>query len=154
VHKGLVLGNQARFEPDHRNLNEEHLGITFAKSSSVIVPFASFKEHTQHIHTVLRWLGIFFIEDNLEVHTKLVDRDLLVTSIVLQGTGKETLSKVELVDPEHSRNTFFNPGLEEIETLFKILNVASERFQRRITLLKPHLRYLGTDQSVESLFKL
>jgi len=129
VHEILELSFEARSEPNHGHLNEEYLGITFSKSSSVIIPLASFEEHTLNVHTMSRRYSIFFIEDNLEVHTKLVNRDLLITSIVLQSTGEETLSEVELVDPHNRRNTFVNPGLEEEQAFLKILDVASKGFQ-------------------------
>jgi hypothetical protein len=43
-----------------------------------------------------------------------VDRNFVLSRVVLKGTGKEPVSEEEFVDPENFWNSFLDPGLEEL----------------------------------------
>jgi len=66
------------------------------------------------------------IVDDFEVQVHGIDRDLVLTGIVLQRTGEETVGEEELVDPEVLGDLAVSPGLEEVKSFFQVLNVASE----------------------------
>lgn len=79
--------------------------------------------------------------DDFEVHSHSINRNLHLSGVVLQGTGQETVSEVELVDPEVLRDLGVNPSLEELKTLLEIFSEATKRLKRWVALLEPHCWY-------------
>jgi len=62
-------------------------------------------------------LNINDIVDNGEVQVHGVNGDLVFTRIILQGTGQETVSEEEAIDPEEFRNLGFRPCVEESQSV-------------------------------------
>ena len=122
----LIL--QARLEPNHRALNEEDLGITLIQKPGLMIPLATFDEHSTNVNTVNGRRWVIFL-NNLVVEDQLIDWNLILSCVVLHGTGEETLGEEELVDPVELWDTVIDPALEELKSLFQILNIASQWFQ-------------------------
>jgi len=73
----------------------------------------------------------------LEVEFNFINSNDVSTSIVLLGTGEETLSEEEAGDPVTRRCTVVNPVLHEAKAINKVTHPGSEWLQRRISLLCP-----------------
>lgn len=143
----------AGFEPYHRTLNKEYLSIRFIQQACLVIPLAPFNEHTAHVNTIL-WWGWVLILDYFKVESQLINGDQVLTSVVLHGTCQETLSEVELIDPVERWNTVIDPILEEFQSLFEILDIATQGFEWGIRSSFPQLRYLTIKERLESFFKL
>jgi hypothetical protein len=143
----------ARLEPNHGRLDEEDFGITFVKHSLVKIPLASFDKHTINIDTVFRSWRVLFLND-LKVEDQAIDGNTVLSGVVLNSTCEETLSEVELVDPEELRNAMVDPVLEELQTRFKVSNVTSERLERGIGFALPKSRHLTIKQGFKGIFEL
>lgn len=55
--------------------------------------------------------------DDFIVKEQLIDRDLILSCIVLECSCEETLSEEELIDPVERWDTIVDPVLEEFESL-------------------------------------
>lgn len=66
-----------------------------------------------------------------------IDRDFVLSGIVLHGSSQETVCEEELVDPVHFGDAVIDPGLEEIQAVFQVLDVTSQRLQGWETCLQP-----------------
>ena len=64
--------------------------------------------------------------DDLEVEDQLIDGNLILSGEVLNGTSKETLSKVELADPVVGWDALVDPGLEEFKSSLEIGDITTE----------------------------
>ncbi len=147
----LNLRCQARFEPYHWTLHEQNLQITFIQKPSWVVPFASLNKHSTDINTVIRGRWVFIL-DHFVVKDKLVNRDLILSGIILETTGEETLSEIELVYPEERWNTLIDPSLEEFQSLLEILDITSKGLQRWVTLAFPELRNFTIKERFQGFF--
>jgi len=52
------------------------------------------------VDAILGCLCVLLVEDHFEVHIKGVNSNLVGASVILQGTGQETVSEEEQVDVE------------------------------------------------------
>jgi hypothetical protein len=60
--------------------------------------------------------------NHVKVHVHCIDSDLVLSSVVLESTSEETMSKVEKVNPEILWDSSVNPFLEELKSVFEIFN--------------------------------
>lgn len=150
VERGLVdtfkvlVGLEHRLEPHHGAASVENLLLGFTESSSLVIPAAAFNEHAEHVDTFFG-LGQGFvvndIMDDFEVQVHRINGNLVLTGVVLQGTGQETVSEEELVDPEVLGDRAVGPGLEEVKSFLQVLDVACKGLQARIRLAHPKSRH-------------
>lgn len=89
-----------------------------------MVPLATFNVHSTYINTVfrLRWIVIL---DDFIVEDQLINRDLVLTSIVLQGTSQESLCEEEFIDPIERRHAMVNPVSEELQSSNKVFHIST-----------------------------
>jgi len=64
--------------------------------------------------------------NDLEVENELINRNLILSSIVLHGTSQEPLREEELADPVEGRNALVYPVLEEFQALLQIADIAAQ----------------------------
>lgn len=118
---------------DHGAISEKNLGVALSYRERLRVPLASFHVHTKNKDAVIGFRSILVSNDFVvEVHS--VDRDLVLSGVILAGTSQETMSKEELVDHENARDSVVNPVLEEVETGLQILDITTKRLERTETL--------------------
>jgi len=139
------LGLNDRFEPHHHHSAVENLRVRFTEHTVYSIPLAAFQVHTVHMDTFWRSRHLFQVDNvvnNFEVHSHSIDRNLHLSGVILKSASQETVSEVELVNPEVLGDLSVKPGLEELNTFNQILDVTSERLERWVTSLHPHSRNL------------
>jgi len=96
---GEVFG-LAWFEPDERALGVEYFEITLDKRILVITPLTPFKEHACHNYAIF-WFSWVLINNHLEVVVQQINSNVVLSSIILQSTSNESLSKEESRNPQN-----------------------------------------------------
>lgn len=71
--------------------------------------------------------GLFSV-DYRKIELYLVDRDFVLSSIVLSDSCEETLGEVKPGEPENNRNTIIYPVFEHFGPMNQVLVVAYEGF--------------------------
>jgi len=91
-----------------------------------------------------------FVED-VKVEAKKVDGNGVLASVVLLDSGEKRLREEEPREPEDRWGFRLVPVQKELEPSEEVVDVASERLQRRVRLLHPHPRYfaLQSEQKTE-----
>jgi len=149
---------QSRHEVDHGAASVQNLGVRLSEETLFRIPLGSFDVHSNDMDSIFGGgdtLAIIrHIMDNLEVITKGINSDGVLSGIVLHSTGQETMGEEELVDPEAFGNTASDPFVEELKSFFKILDVTTERLERRETLGDPHSGDLTIRHCDHSVFKV
>ena len=124
----LDLVAEARLVPNHRATHKEHLWVTFIQQAGLVVPLAALYVGSCHVDSIGRGLTFLILHD-FEIENELVNRDFVLSGIVLHRTSQETLREEELVDPEERRNALIDPLVEELQAHSQIRDVSSQRFQ-------------------------
>ena len=105
-----------RQQPDQRELGVELLRVRFVKVVGLGVPAGALHVHSIDEAAILRGLadgGWSRVVAHLEVVAKLIDGDLVLSCVVLEGTREESLWEEETRDPEGSWGSAVNPFGEE-----------------------------------------
>jgi hypothetical protein len=84
--------------------------------------------------SIFWFLGVLLVSYDFIIEVHRVDRDSILSGIVLQGTSEETMSEEELVDRVGCRHSFIIPLLEEFKTILQVFDVRAKFLQRWITL--------------------
>lgn len=132
-------------QPHDGHRRDQDLGVGLIKVLVVRVPSASFDEQTMDKGTIigfLRCIDTLGIRDNLEVVLDGIDRNLVLSGIVLLDTSKETVSEMEAGNPEACRVIFIDPSLVLFESLHQVDNEGSKGLQ---SVIGPFLPLLGHD---------
>lgn len=90
---------------------------------------------------------------HMEIESESVDWVFILSSIVLKNTCQEGLSEEETRNPEVGWRAIFNPFLHEFESLDKVVDVASKRFQAGIGNFEPNSRHLVIKNTIEYSLK-
>ena len=96
---------------------------------SLTVPSCTFHVHAKDKATILRRLsdgGRIGIVTDLEVVAELVDRDLVLTGVILQRTREEGLGEEETGDPESGWGSRLDPLNQEGDPLVQIVDPRGE----------------------------
>ena len=120
------------FKPNVRHLGVENLRVRLSEDFLFAAPAAAFQEQSVDIGTVFcAGLKIVFlgVTHDFELEIDLIDRDHMLSSIVLLDTCQETLGEEETGYPEGLGSTVFNPILHELETLDKVKNPGCKRLK-------------------------
>ena len=160
VHRTLVavdalqVGYLDRLDPDHRHLVVQHLGHLLGESAGLAVPARAIHEQAVYVGAVLGLLVHIVDGYDLEVEVEQVDGNGVAARVVLLDAGEKGLREVEAGDPERGRLVLVVPLLEEVEALDQVAEVAAERLQRRIRVLRPHVGHLADEQRVGERLQL
>jgi hypothetical protein len=144
-------------QPHDGHRRDKHLGVRLIEVLVVGVPSASFNEQTVDEGTIvgfLRCINTLGIRDDLEVVLDGIDRNLVLSGIVLLHTSKETVSEMEAGNPEAWRVIFIDPFLVLLESLHQVNNERSKGFK---SVVRPLLPLLGHDvikEPVSNFFEL
>lgn len=87
------------------------------------VPSGTFEEHSIAERTIFGLFSDFMVLDliiDLEIEAELIDSNLSLTRIVLQGGGEESLGEEEPRDPEGGWCTLVKPVLEELSSFIQV----------------------------------
>jgi len=109
----------------HRNINEQLLGVGVSQDVSLVVPLATLEIHTETVSTGFWGLGDHFggesvLEHELEVNS--IDSESVGSCIVLLGTGEEGLREEETRDPVALGIAIVDPVHQEIASLVAIFD--------------------------------
>ena len=136
-------------EVDHRHLNEELLGVTLLELLGAVVPLAALEVKAVEIAARL-WLSLDVLVAHLAHHdvreTDLIDRNRVLSGIVLLSSSEESLWEEEAGDPEDIRGAIVVPVLQEIDTIVAVLDPGGERLLTEealaLTVISPHVWHL------------
>jgi len=143
---------------DHGAASVQNLGVRLSEDTLFSIPFASFNVHTNNMDSIFRSSNtlaiVRHIVNDLEVVTEGIDGDGVLSGVILHSTGQETMGEEELVNPEAVWDTAVDPLVEEFKSFLKILDVTSERLERRETLAEPHCGDLTVSHGDHGVFEV
>lgn len=163
VERGLINAFEVLFnlfnglEPHHRAPGVENLVLGLAQESGRLVPTATLYPHSVDVDTfggTAESFNVDDIVDDFEVEVHGVNGNLMFTSVVLQGTSQETVSEIELVDPEVLRNLSVSPVLEEFKSFLEVLYVAGKGLETGVRLAHPEKGHLTVNHVMEGRLKI
>lgn len=121
------------FQPDGRHLVEEYLRLAFNQVVPRLIPVSSLDVQSMDVATVLRryFESFFSVDspDDLEVKFDGINLFLVLSSVVLKGSSKETLSEEEAGNPVVDGLPVVDPALDEVDPLLVVLYPRVQRLQ-------------------------
>lgn len=107
---GIVLDffSEAGLEPDHGTLHKQNLGVALVQKPSLEIPLAAFNIEATNVDSVLRRRRIFVL-NYLIVKDQLINRNFLLSGVVLETTCQEPLCEEELINPIERWNSVMYP---------------------------------------------
>lgn len=138
-------------EPHNGYRGKQHLGVRLFEVLVIRVPSATFNEQSMDEGTIFGFLrGVYTlrVRDDLKVVLDSINRNLILSGIVLFHTSQERVSEMEPRDPETSRMALINPLLIFLKSLHEIDDKGSKGFE---SVVRPFLPLLGHNVIVESI---
>lgn len=143
-------------EPHNGYRGKQHLGVRLFEVLVIRVPSATFNEQSMDKGTIFRFLrGVYTlrVRDDLKVVLDSINRNLILSGIVLFHTSQERVSEMEPRDPETSRMALINPLLIFLKSLHEIDNKGSKGFESVVRPFLPLLRHNVIVESITNFFK-
>ena len=122
-----------------------------------VIPLATLKVHAVDVAAIFGLLLnvlVGAIVLNIEGEGELINGDIVLSRVVLEGSCEEGLREEESRHPEDSRRAMLDPISQEEDTIVKILDPRGERFQREEALFLPALGHEVIENGIRHLFKL
>lgn len=138
-------------EMHNRQLLEQLLGIRIVQSMCLVVILASFQEKAVNETSIS---GSFFdvlmsdIVHNSVVVRNNIDRELVLSCIILKGASQEGLREEEAREPELNGSSIFNPVVQEVNSLIAIVNPGGKGLQRKESNLGPNSWHLIVEDGI------
>jgi hypothetical protein len=120
------------FEEKHGKVDKQLFRLTCGQLMLFVIPLATFQIHSETEGSSLGCLSDHVIcqgilEDELKAYC--IDGDCVSSGIVLKCTSEESLREEETRDPVDHRSSFFDPSIQEINSLVAILNPRAKWFE-------------------------
>lgn len=123
----------------------------------LVVPLASFEVEAIDVASIL-WSFLYVLVSHVVLYQVVerdsVDRDLILTSEVLQIAGKEGLGEEESREPVLDWSAAFNPVVQEINPIIAVDDPRSKRLHRQESDFCPEKWNLVVEYGCGQLFKL
>ena len=87
--------------------------MRLGKSSDLAVPAGAVQEEAFDVGSVTRRLLVLLVIQHFEVEDQMIDRNRVLSGVILLHARQKRLGEVEAGHPENWRGAFFVPVLEK-----------------------------------------